>query len=89
MLGVGYADGYPHRLSNKGRVLLQGKAVPVLGAVSMDVTTVDVSGLTVNPGDPATLLGVDGSESIDAQQIAKLGGALSLAGAKAVNPFGH
>ena len=77
VLGVGYADGYPHRLSNKGRVLLHGKAVPVLGAVSMDLTTVDVSGLTVAPGDAVTLLGVDGSESIDAQQIAKLAGTIS------------
>ena len=79
VLGVGYADGYPHRLSNKGRVLLQGRAAPVLGAVSMDLTTVDVSGLAVAPGDSVTLLGMDGSESIDAQQIAKLAGTISYA----------
>ena len=77
ILGVGYADGYPHRLSNKGRVLIGGKAAPVLGAVSMDVTTVDVTGLTVEAGDAATLMGVDGTESIDAQQIAKLAGTIS------------
>jgi len=77
VLGVGYADGYPHRLSNKGRVLVQGRAAPVLGAVSMDLTTVDVSGLTVAAGDSVTLLGVEGSESIDAQQIAKLAGTIS------------
>ncbi|MBI2689066.1 MAG: alanine racemase [Acidobacteria bacterium] len=77
VLGVGYADGYPHRLSNKGRVLLQGKAVPVLGAVSMDLTTVDATGLDVAAGDAATLLGVEGNESIDAQQIAKLAGTIS------------
>jgi alanine racemase len=77
VLGVGYADGYPHRLSNKGRVLLKGKAVAVLGAVSMDVTTVDATGIAVEPGDAATLLGVEGTESIDAQQIAKLAGTIS------------
>jgi alanine racemase len=77
ILGVGYADGYPHRLSNKGRVLLHGQSVPVLGAVSMDVTTVDATGLEVQPGDAATLLGVAGNESIDAQQIAKLAGTIS------------
>lgn len=77
VLGVGYADGYPHRLSNKGKVLLQGRAVPVLGAVSMDLTTVDATGLDVKPGDAATLLGTDGDESIDAQQIAKLAGTIS------------
>lgn len=79
ILGVGYADGYPHRLSNRGRVLLQGRVAPVLGAVSMDVTTVDVTGLPVQPGDAATLLGVDGNESIDAQQIAKVAGTISYA----------
>ncbi|MBL8236779.1 MAG: alanine racemase [Bryobacterales bacterium] len=77
VLGVGYADGYPHRLSNKGRVLIQGRSVPVLGAVSMDLTTVDATGLNVEPGHPATLLGADGAESIDAQQIAKLAGTIS------------
>jgi alanine racemase len=77
VLGVGYADGYPHRLSNKGRVILQGKTVPVLGAVSMDLTTVDATGISVEAGDAATLLGVEGSESIDAQQIAKLAGTIS------------
>ena len=55
VLGVGYADGYPHRLSNKGRVLVKGKAAPVLGAVSMDVTTVDVTGIDVAPGDGHTV----------------------------------
>jgi len=77
VLGVGYADGYPHRLSNKGRVLLQGKSAPILGAVSMDLTTVDATGLDIKPGDAATLLGTDGAESIDAQQIAKLAGTIS------------
>jgi alanine racemase len=51
--------------------------VPVLGAVSMDLTTVDATGLDVKPGDAATLLGTDGDESIDAQQIAKLAGTIS------------
>jgi len=77
VLGVGYADGYPHRLSNKGKVLLKGRMAPVLGAVSMDVTTVDATGIELRPGDTATLLGEEGSESIDAQQIAKLAGTIS------------
>jgi alanine racemase len=77
VLGVGYADGYPHRLSNKGKVLVKGRVAPVLGAVSMDVTTIDVTGIEVAPGDAVTLLGADGGESIDAQQIAKLAGTIS------------
>jgi alanine racemase len=77
ILASGYADGYPHRLSNKGRVILNGVAAPVLGAVSMDVTTVDVTGTGVQPGDAAILIGSAGAESIDAQQLAKLAGTIS------------
>lgn len=77
VLGVGYADGYPHRLSNKGRVLLGGRPAPLLGAVSMDLTTVDATGIDVEPGMAATLLGSEGGESIDAQQIARLAGTIS------------
>lgn len=78
VLGVGYADGYPHRLSNKGKVLANGKAAPILGAVSMDLTTIDVTGIEgLAPGHPVTLLGSEGAESIDAQQIAKLAGTIS------------
>jgi alanine racemase len=43
----------------------------------MDLTTIDVSGLDVVPGDAATLLGAAGGASIDAQQIAKLAGTIS------------
>jgi alanine racemase len=77
VLAVGYADGYPHRLSNKGRVIVHGKPAPVLGAVSMDLTTVDVTGITAVPGDTAVLIGSQGEETIDAQQIARLAGTIS------------
>ena len=43
VLAVGYADGYPHSLSNHGIVIAGGKPAPVVGAVSMDVTTIDLS----------------------------------------------
>ncbi|MBM3783195.1 MAG: alanine racemase [Acidobacteria bacterium] len=77
ILAAGYADGYPHRLSNKGRVLIQNTVASVIGAVSMDVTTIDVSHVEVRPGDPVTLLGANENESIDAQQIARLAGTIS------------
>lgn len=86
ILAVGYADGFPHRLSNKGRVLIQGQSCPILGSVSMDVTTVDITDLASNksseavkPGDTVTLLGRDGDEVIDAQQIARGAGTIAYA----------
>jgi alanine racemase len=78
VLAVGYADGYPHRLSNHGQVIVRGKFANVLGAVSMDVTTVDVSHAPdLQPGDAVTLLGREGEASIDAQQIARVAGTIS------------
>ena len=43
ILAAGYADGIPHRLSNRGSVIVNGKLAPIVGAVSMDLTTVDVT----------------------------------------------
>ncbi|HTB23544.1 MAG TPA: alanine racemase [bacterium] len=59
---AGYADGVPRLLSNRGKVLIQGRACAVLGRVSMDSFMADVTGLTrARPGDTVTLLdGLDG-----------------------------
>jgi len=78
VLAAGYADGIPHRLSNRGSVIANGRIVPMLGAVSMDLTTIDVSQVpNIAVGDAVTLLGSEGSVSIDAQQIAKWAGTIS------------
>jgi alanine racemase len=71
-LPVGYADGYRRSLSNRGRVLLQGHRVPVVGRVCMDMTMVDVTDLPgpVAAGDEAVLLGAQGNERITATEIA-------------------
>jgi alanine racemase len=80
VLAAGYADGVPHRLANRGRVIAAGKLVPILGTVSMDLTTIDVSHATsLGPGDEVTLLGREGTASIDAQQIARMAGTISYA----------
>jgi alanine racemase len=80
ILGVGYADGYPHRLSNKGQVIAAGRLVPVLGAVSMDVTTVDLTDAPqLQAGDAVTLMGAEGSVSLDARQIARQAGTIAYA----------
>jgi Alanine racemase len=64
VLAVGYADGLPHRLSNRGKVIAGGKLVPILGAVSMDVTTIDASSCPeLQVGDPVTLLGAEGDQN--------------------------
>ncbi len=78
VLAVGYADGFPHRLSNKGRVIVKGHLAPIVGAVSMDLTTIDITHCPpVEIGDAVTLLGTEGEVSIDAQQIARLAGTIS------------
>lgn len=78
VLAAGYADGIPHRLSNKGRVIAKGHWAPIIGAVSMDLTTIDVTQCPpLEPGDPVTLLGTEGHLSIDAQQIARVAGTIS------------
>ncbi len=78
ILGAGYADGIFHRLSNRGRVIAAGKLVPILGTVSMDLTTIDISHADgLRRGDQVTLLGTEGEASLDAQQIAKVAGTIS------------
>lgn len=71
LIGIGYADGYPRLLSNEGKVLLGGKKVPVRGAVSMDLTSVDCTGLSqVKEGSLVTLIGGDNKNKITAWDIA-------------------
>jgi alanine racemase len=71
---AGYADGLDTRLGGRGSVLIRGHRVPVVGAVSMDMITVDVTGLDdVSPGDEVVILGAQGDESwqrIDAREMA-------------------
>jgi len=60
VLPIGYADGYPRHLSNRGHVLIGGKKVPVRGRISMDLTTVDCTHVSgVREGTVATLIGND------------------------------
>jgi alanine racemase len=78
ILAVGYADGLSHRLSNRGHVIAAGKLVPILGAVSMDLTTIDITDCpSIRPGDAVTLLGTEGDVSINAQQMARMAGTIS------------
>ena len=71
---AGYADGLDLRLEGRGHVLVRGRRVPIVGAVSMDMMTIDVTGLDeVQPGDEVVLIGSQGSESwqrIDVREMA-------------------
>ena len=77
-LPVGYADGYNRLLSNNAEVLIRGKRCPVLGRVSMDLITVDVTDLDdVRIGDEVVLMGHQGKERISAEEIAARIGTIS------------
>lgn len=72
-VSVGYGDGYPRRLSNKGFVLIRGKRAPIVGRICMDQLMVDVSDIEdVRCEDIVTLIGEDGQESISVNEIAQL-----------------
>jgi len=78
IIGAGYADGIFHRLSNRGKVIADGKLTDILGTISMDLTTVDLSHTAaLAPGDDVTLLGREGEVRLDAQQIARVAGTIS------------
>ena len=70
---VGYADGYPRALSNKGRVIIKGKYAPIVGRVCMDqfmVDITDIDGVCIE--DTVTLIGKDADAEITADEIASL-----------------
>lgn len=72
---VGYADGYPRSLSNKGCVLIRGKRAPILGRVCMDQFMVDVTNIEgAEPGEEVTLMGRDGEEFLSVEELGELSG---------------
>ena len=72
---VGYGDGYPRSLSNKGSVLIRGKRAKILGRVCMDQFMVDVTEIpNVAFMDPVVLIGKDGEEEIKVEELSKLSG---------------
>ena len=74
---IGYADGYPRALSNKGRVIVNGRYAKIVGRVCMDMFMIDVSGMDVRVGDEVTLIGKDGGCTVDADEIASLSDTIS------------
>ncbi len=74
-LPVGYADGYPRSLSNKGEVLVRGKRAPIVGRICMDQLMIDVTDIPdVQMLDLVTLIGEDGDEAITMEELGQLSG---------------
>lgn len=74
-IAAGYADGFPLALSNRGRVIIRGRACPIIGRISMDYTTVDLSQVPdAAVGDEVTCIGRDGNESVSAEEWARIKG---------------
>jgi alanine racemase len=70
-LGIGYADGYPRALSNRGCALVGKRRVCVAGIVTMDMTMVDVTDAPCALGDVATVIGDDGDARLDVASVAR------------------
>lgn len=77
-VSVGYADGYPRSVSNKGRVLIHGQYAPILGRVCMDQMMVDVTDIPdVCVEDVVTLVGRDGENAISIEELGDLAGSFN------------
>jgi alanine racemase len=75
---IGYHDGLPRAVSNKGHFLINSNRAPVIGRVSMDWTTVDVTDIpNASVGDDVTIIGVSGSEVMRAEDLAAIAGTIS------------
>ncbi|HYU79601.1 MAG TPA: alanine racemase [Vicinamibacterales bacterium] len=74
VIPAGYADGLDRRLEGRGAVLIRGRRAPIVGAVSMDMLTADVTDIQdVSPGDEAVFLGSQGdtaAQMVDAREMA-------------------
>jgi alanine racemase len=78
VLPVGYADGYRRGLQHGGEVIVRGVRAPVVGAVSMDLTTIDVTDIAgASVGDEVILWGESGGEVISVNDVARLAQTIS------------
>ncbi len=86
-VGVGYGDGLPRTLSNRGQALVLGQLVPIIGRISMDVTVVDISGVDgVSVGDAVTFFGVDGASALELDEVASVAGTISYEVLTGISP---
>jgi alanine racemase len=71
-VSLGYADGYPRALSNRGCARLGVARVPVAGVVTMDMTMLDVTDAPCALGDVATLIGGEQRDGISLDAVARM-----------------
>jgi len=72
MLPLGYADGYPRLISNRGEVSVRGQRAPIVGRISMDLMAIDVTDISgVEIYDEVTLIGKNREEEIRVEEVAK------------------
>jgi alanine racemase len=75
---AGYADGLPRSLTNRGRVIIRGRFVPLVGTISMDLTTADVTEIPeARLGDVATIYGSDGDACQPVSEVAGMLGTVT------------
>ncbi len=88
VIPVGYWHGLPRSLSNKGHVLVCGKKAAIIGRVSMDMSIIDVTDVaSVEQGSEVTIIGVQGKESIAADEVAKEAGTINYEVTTRINPL--
>lgn len=74
---IGYGDGYPRRLSGLGEVLVRGKRAPIVGAICMDLTMLDVTHIEgVSIGDEVVIIGRCGMDDITVEEVAERSGTI-------------
>ena len=77
-LPLGYNDGVPWRVGNRGQVLVRGRRAPIVGRVSMDYTTIDVGRVPgASVGDTVTLIGTQDGETIGVEEVAEQAGTIA------------
>ena len=77
-LPVGYADGLPRALSNKGQVLVRSRRAPIVGRICMDMTMIDLTEHgDAQVGEEVILIGRQGQEAITADEIAEKAGTIA------------
>ncbi len=78
IIPVGYAEGFPRVLSNKGEVLVRGQRVPIIGRICMNMTMLDVTDVPgVAGGDEVILIGEQGEQKITVDDWAEWGGTIN------------
>ncbi len=88
IIPVGYWHGLPRNLSSKGEVLLNGKKAPIVGRISMDMSIIDVTDIpNARAGDEVVIIGVQGKESITAEEVALKAGTINYEIVTRINPL--